>query len=404
MSLPSAGRVAPLALAAILGPLAASGAVTPAPAAQPPFRIDVIISETGSAAFFGAQGVAAFKALEYGINAAGGIRGQSVHFEVHDDQSEPKVAVELGTQIFARHPAIVLGPTVQATCNALAPIAATATVEYCLSPGLVTEPRSYVFSSSASLVHVMPAQFRFARTSGRVRVGILVSTDATGQRSDKMIDYTLHLPENKSIVPVAYEHFSDSDISVAAQLARIKAADPQFLYVSASGTPFQTVLRGILDSGMGKLPIVTSAANMTISMLAPYAKTPPDQLTFNGPRFWGTVTDPDPRVKAAIAAYHAAYQRVGVDPTPNDEFYWDPAQIAVDAYRHLGTGATAAQVHDYIENLHDFAGIAGIYDFRGGDQHGLGDEATVILQWDPVKATFFPVSAPGGVTLRKVSN
>jgi hypothetical protein len=176
------------------------------------------------------------------------------------------------------------------------------------------------------------------------------------------------------------------------------------LYVSASGTPFQTILRGILDAGMGKLPIVTSAANMESGLLAPWAKTPPDQLTFNGPRFWGTVTDPDPRVRAAIASYHAAFKRVGAEPTPNDEFYWDPAQIAVDAYRHLGTAATAAQVHDYIENLHGFAGIAGVYDFRSGDQHGLGDEATVILQWDPVKSTFFPVSAPGGVALHKVAS
>jgi branched-chain amino acid transport system substrate-binding protein len=377
--------------------MAASGAATPPP--KTPFAIDVIISQTGQSAFQGQQAAAAIAAVESAINADGGINGQPVHFEIHDDETKPQVAVEVGTQILVKHPAIVLGPIVQATCNALAPIAGTATVEYCLSPGLVPEPRGYVFSSSASLVHVMPAQFRYERTAGRLRVGILVSTDATGQRSDKMIDYTLHLPENKSIVPVDYEHFNDNDISVAAQLARIKAADPQFLYVSASGTPFQTILRGIMDAGMDKLPIVTSAANMESGLLAPWAKAPPEQLTFNGPRFWGTATDPDPRVRAAIASYHAAFKRVGAEPTPNDEFYWDPAQIAVDAFRHLGTSATAAQVHDYIENLHGFAGIAGTYDFRGGDQHGLGDDATVILQWDAARSTFFPVSLPGGVAL-----
>ncbi|HEV8021191.1 MAG TPA: ABC transporter substrate-binding protein [Candidatus Lustribacter sp.] len=403
MSLSRTGRTAALVIAAILGCLAASRAASPAPS-KTPFTIDVIVSQTGQSAFQGQQAIAAIRAVESAINADGGINGQPVRFQLHDDETKPQVAVEVGTQILAGHPAILLGPIVQATCNALAPIAGTATVEYCLSPGLVPEARSYVFSSSASLVHVMPAQFRYERTAGRTRVGILVSTDATGQRSDKMIDYTLHLPENKALVPVDYEHFNDSDISVAAQLARIKAADPQFLYVSASGTPFQTILRGILDAGMGKLPIVTSAANMESGLLAPWVKTPPDQLTFNGPRFWGTVTDPDPRVRAAIASYHAAFKRMGAEPTPNDEFYWDPAQIAVDAYRHLGTAATAAQVHDYIENLHDFAGIAGLYDFRGGDQHGLGDEATVILQWDPVKSTFFPVSAPGGVALHKVAS
>jgi branched-chain amino acid transport system substrate-binding protein len=402
VSLARSRRTAALALAAVLGSMAASGAAVPSP--QTPFTIDVIISQTGQSAFQGQQAAAAIAAVESAINADGGINGRPVHFDIHDDETKPQIAVEVGTQILARHPAIVLGPIVQATCNALAPIAGTATVEYCLSPGLVPEARGYVFSSSASLVHVMPAQFRYERTAGRLRVGILVSTDATGQRSDKMIDYTLHLPENKAIVPVDYEHFNDGDISVAAQLARLKAADPQFLYVSASGTPFQTILRGIMDAGMDKLPIVTSAANMESGLLAPWAKTPPEALTFNGPRFWGTATDPDPRVRAAIASYHAAFKRVGAEPTPNDEFYWDPAQIAVDAYRHLGTSATAAQVHDYIENLHGFAGIAGIYDFRTGDQHGLGDDATVILQWDAAKSTFFPVSLPGGVALHKVAS
>lgn len=395
-------RTATLVIAAVLSGMAVSSAAAAPP--QPPFTIDVILSQTGQSAFQGQQAAAAIKAAENAIDADGGINGRPVHFELHDDETKPQVAVEVGTQILAKHPAIVLGPIVQATCNALAPIAGTATVEYCLSPGLIPEPHGYVFSASTSLVHVMPAQFRYERTAGRSRVGILVSTDATGQRSDKMIDYTLHLPENKSIVAVDYEHFNDGDLSVAAQLARIKAADPQFLYVSASGTPFQTVLRGIMDAGLDKLPIVTSAANMESALLAPWQKTPPAQLTFNGPRFWGTVADPDPRVRAAIASYHAAFKRVGAEPTPNDEFYWDPAQIAVDAYRHLGTAATAAQVHDYIENLHDFAGIAGIYDFRGGDQHGLGDEATVILQWDATKSTFFPVSLPGGVALHKAAS
>jgi branched-chain amino acid transport system substrate-binding protein len=392
-------RVAALVVASFMCATGISRAAT-APV-QSPFTIDAIVSQTGSAAFFGQQAVAALKAYENQANAEGGIRGRPVHFEIHDDESVPRVAVELASQILAKHPAIMLGPIIQGTCNAVAPLAAQSTVVYCLSPGLVPDARSYMFASSASLVHVMPAQFRFIRTSGKLRVGLLVTTDATGQRSDKMIDFTTHLDENKSIAVVAHEHFSDSDISVAAQLSRIKAADPQALYVSAGGTPFQTVMRGVIDAGMLHLPILTSAANMTSKLLAPYVKTPPDQLTFNGPRFWGTGTEPDPRVRTAIAEYRAAYARLGAEPTPNDDFYWDPAKIVVDAYRHLGTGTTAAKIHDYIENLHGFAALGGLYDFRNGDQHGLGDEATVILQWDADKSTFFPVSAPGGVALKK---
>jgi ABC-type branched-subunit amino acid transport system substrate-binding protein len=289
---------------------------------------------------------------------------------------------------------------VQATCNALAALAAGNTVMYCLSPGLIPDAHGYVFASSASLAHIVPALFRYVRTSGHLRLGLLVTTDATGQRSDKLIDYTLHLAENKPLVVAAYEHFSDTDISVSAQIARIKASDPQFLYVSAAGTPFQTVLHGIMDGGLAGIPIITSASNMTAKLLAPWAKTPPSQLVFNGPPFWGSA-DPDRRLKDAIAEYRATYARAGQEETPNDDYGWDPAKITIAAFRAVGTAATAAQIHDYIENLHDFPGIGGLYDFRSGDQHGLGDDATVILQWDPAKMIFYPVSGPAGIASRK---
>ena len=385
------------AAAALLCALAVTAA-TPPPA---PFVIDVIASSTGAGAFFGQETINGVKAYEAAANASGGIHGQPVHFEFHDDESQPRVAVELESQILAKHPAIFLGGTVQATCNALAPAAARTAVMYCLSPGLIPEPRSYVFAASTSLYHLVPALFRFIRTSGKQRVGLLVTTNATGQRSDQLIDYTFKLPEFKSLTIAGYEHFNDADISVSAQIARLKAADPQFLYVSAAGSPFQTVLHGILEGGLGAVPIITSASNMTDRLLAPYAKTPPAQLLFNGPPFWGSATGGDPRLRAAIAEYRATFQRIGLEQSPDDHYGWDPAKIVVDALRHLGTGATAAQIHDYIENLHDFPGIGGMYDFRSGDNHGLGDDATIILQWDPVKSVFFPVSAPGGVAFRK---
>jgi branched-chain amino acid transport system substrate-binding protein len=392
-------KLARAAAGALLCVLAASAAASPAPVE--PFTIDVIASETGAGAFFGQQTIDGLKAYENAANASGGIRGVPVHFEVHDDESQPRVAVELENAVLAKHPAIFLGGTVQATCNALAPLAAHTTVMYCLSPGLIPEPRGYVFAASTSLYHLVPALFRFVRTSGHQRVGLLVTTDATGQRSDQLIDYTLKLPENKSLVVAGYEHFSDSDISVAAQIARIKAADPQFLYVSAAGSPFQMVLHGIMDGGLANIPIITSASNMTDRLLAPWAKNPPAQLLFNGPPFWGSRTGSDPRLRASIAEYRATFERMGAEETPNDDYGWDPAKIVVDALRHLGTSATAAQLHDYIENLRDFPGIGGMYDFRSGDNHGLGDDATIILQWDPVKSVFFPVSAPAGVAFRK---
>jgi branched-chain amino acid transport system substrate-binding protein len=392
--------LAVFAIVALMWPAKVFGA-TSSPLPITPLTIDVIASVTGSGAYLNQQIVTAIKAYEAVANASGGIRGQPIHFEIHDDSSVPQVAVSLANQIFAKHPAVILGPAVQATCNAVQALAAHGPVMYCLSPGLLPEANSYVFAASSSIANIVPAMFRYIRTSGRHRLALIVTTDATGQRSDKMIDIATRSPENKSLDVVAYEHFSDADISVAAQVARIKAADPDFIYISASGTPFQTVMRNLSDAGLFTVPIITSTANMSAKMLAPYVKAPPSELVFNGPRFWRSTNETNVAVRNAIAEYRATYVKLGFEQTPNDDFGWDTAKIVVEAFRHLGADATSAQIHDYIENLHGFAGINGSYDFRTGDQHGLDSSSLIMLKWEAAANAYIPVSAPGGVALRK---
>jgi len=53
-------------------------------------------------------------------------------------------------------------------------------------------------------------------------------------------------------------------------------------------------------------------------------------------------------------------------------------------------------VHDYIENLHGWAGINGVYDFGDGTQRGISEDALVIDRWVPDKNEFVVVSKPAG--------
>ena len=75
---------------------------------------------------------------------------------------------------------------------------------------------------------------------------------------------------------------------------------------------------------------------------------------------------------------------------------WDPPSIVIAALRALGTSATADQIHTYIEKLHDFPGILGVYDFTTGDQRGLTQRDLTIMRWDAKKDAWIAVSKPGG--------
>lgn len=81
--------------------------------------------------------------------------------------------------------------------------------------------------------------------------------------------------------------------------------------------------------------------------------------------------------------YAALAERWIAVPVVTYAFAWDPALIVVSGLRALGTNATAAQLHDYIEQQRRFAGVQGIYDFTSRDQHGLSETGMLVLRSDP---------------------
>ena len=70
--------------------------------------------------------------------------------------------------------------------------------------------------------------------------------------------------------------------------------------------------------------------------------------------------------------------------------------IFVDALRHLGPEPSADQVRNYIIHLHGWVGANGVFDFGAGDQHGIGENAVDIAQWNAAVGTWRSVSRPHG--------
>jgi hypothetical protein len=70
--------------------------------------------------------------------------------------------------------------------------------------------------------------------------------------------------------------------------------------------------------------------------------------------------------------------------------------LIVSAYRAIGPNATAKQIQDYIQQLHSWVGINGVYDFRDGSQRGIGLSAGVVGRWNPTHHSFIAASRLGG--------
>jgi branched-chain amino acid transport system substrate-binding protein len=383
------------ALAALVA-FALAGAPIAAPAEQPVFTIPVVLSLTGTAAFVGNEETNSLHLIEEAVNAEGGIRGHRLAFAIQDDQSSPQVGVQLVNGLIASHVPVILGPTFTAVCAAVAPIVRdNGPVTYCYSPGIHPTPGSYIFSATMSSRDAGVAMARYFRGRGWQRIGLITSTDTSGEDFDRGFLATLALPENASLQVVAHERFATSDLNVNAQLARIKAANPQVLVTWTTGTGFGTVLHGIADVGLN-VPVTGGNGNMIPKQLAGYRTFIPAELYFPGMRGLSSDSTAAGPVRQKQQVYFTGMAAHHNDISFSSQSGWDATWIVIDAYRALGLTPTATQVRDWIRNQHGWVGMEGVYDFGDPEQRGLNSMATVIDRFYPATGKFTAVSKPGG--------
>jgi branched-chain amino acid transport system substrate-binding protein len=363
-----------------------------------PYELNVIMPMTGYGAFLGKGEKPALDAIEKIVNKSGGIAGRPVKFVIHDDQSNPQVDVQLANSLISQHVPVILGSSLVALCGAMMPLVKDGPVLYCFSPGVHPEPGSYVFSSSVSTTDLIPVAVRYFRERGLTRFAVITSTDASGQDAERAINAVFALPENKGLSIVDREHFGVSDISVSAQMARIKAANPQVLIAWSTGTPAGTLLRGASEAGI-TIPILTTNGNLTYAQMAQYSSFMPKELYFPGVPCVAPNQVTDKATKNAVTTYQTALRAEGVKPDFMGSTAWDPAMIVITALRALGPNATAAQLRQYIANIDGWVGVNGRYDFRSIPQRGLDQSAVIMVRWNQEAQTWVGVSKPGGTPL-----
>jgi branched-chain amino acid transport system substrate-binding protein len=356
-----------------------------------PVEIYALLSMTGTAAFLGASESEALHRVEVLVNANGGIRGRPLKFIVQDNQSSPQVDVQLMSAALATHPLIVIDGGPLSGCRANAPLLANGPVMYCLSNSLPTVPGSWVFSTAYATRDALAVAMRRFRQLKIKRIAVLSPTDATGQETDQLLREAAQAPENVNDVSfVAFEHFNMGDLSVNAQLARIKETKPQLLISYTTGTALGTVFRGLQTLGLDDLPIFPSSGSMSWAQLTSTKDIMPKDVVFAGPPLSSQGLK-DPQVKKAVETFLRAFPPSGgMHADFLSALAWDPAMIIVDMLRKIGPDGTPAQLHDGISSLKGWAGVFGRYDFPATPQRGLTGQSVSLQKWDKDLQTWVP--------------
>ncbi len=381
----------------VAGLIGAATLAVPECLADDAYEIPVIVPQSGGASFVGAGQRQYLELVEAYTNRTGGIRGRPVHFTFYDDQTSPQVAVQLANQVLAANPTVVLGSSLVGMCNAMAPLMKNGPVLFCLSPGFHPQPGSYAFSSSTSSLDQVAAAIRYFREKGWTKLAILNSTDASGQDGDRAVMAALAMPENKDMQLVEKQSFNPTDVSVSAQMERIKASGATAMISWTTGAPVALVFKAMIQAGLD-IPLVPTSGNQTFAQMDAYAGFLPKQLILPSalwPEHAGLLTL-DARVEKAQRDMYGLFHERGLKPDNMVATSWDAGMIVIEALRELGPKASAGQLRDYIAGLTSFAGVNGLYDFKSFPERGLGPAASTVVRYDAEIKNWVWLAKPGG--------
>ena len=362
------------------------------------YDINVILPLTGGGAFLGKAEQQALQQYEKVVNSNGGIHQRQVRFVFHDDQTSPQVAVQLANQVKLNKPPVILGSALVALCNAMVPLMKDGPVLYCFSPGIYPTGGGYAFSSSIATRDLHGALLRYFSRKGWTRVALITSTDASGQDAIKNFKSLIGTADHKNIDLVAEAQFNPADVSAAAQIQRLKGANPDVLVAWSTGAPIGTVFKAIRDADMD-VPVATTDGNMTYAQMEQYAAFLPKQLYIPSPNWLNNSSGAkqSPNAVSAKATFYKAFEGSDIKPDGPSTFAWDPALIVVEALKKLKPDATADDLRKYLLELKDFAGINGDYDFTSTPNRGVDEKNVVVTRWEAGAKTWQVVSDPLGI-------
>jgi branched-chain amino acid transport system substrate-binding protein len=392
-------RRASIALSLLIT-LTALGAV-PLGAQSANLEITAILPLTGPAASLGQSELDGLHAVEKRVNAAGGIRGRALRFMTLDSQSNPQVDVQLTSGVLAKHPNVVIDGGPATNCKSVTFLYASGPILWCISPAYYPERGSYRFSAGVDSTDGLQVSLTFLRHRNLRRIAILTATDIAGQEADAAIRMLLKMPANRELAVSGWEHFAPADISVAAQLTRLRAGNPDVLIVWVTGAAIATGLTGLRDSGWD-IPVVASNAVQSYALMNQLAALIPAHVfiySLSWPAYGVLPAGPQ---RDILRAYFSALAAAGGHADGNTAMTFDAATLVTSALQKLGTDASPDAIRAYVENLHGYVGASGEFDFRRGNQRGLGLEDCIIATWDHAAKNWEAVSGLAGTRMSSI--
>jgi len=349
---------------------------TSAPAGT--IKVGAILAVTGPASFLGAPEAKTLEMLVEDINAKGGIIGKKVELVVKDSGGSPEKAVSFAMQLIEEEKVFaIIGPSTSGETMAIKNVAEegkTLLISCAAAEVIVNPLAKYVFKVAPKDSYAAVKIFQQMKKMKVSRIGVLSSNTGFGKAGKEQLE---KLAPEHGIQIVVNEVYDKSATDLTAEVTKLKAAGIQAI-VNWSIEPAQAiVIKNARQMGM-TVPIFQSHGFANIQY-AKAAGAAAEGVIFPASRLVVADELPDKNhQKPVIMAYKKAYEaKYGEDVSTFGGHAYDALTLLARAIREAGDNRE--KVRSSLENIKNFIGTAGIFNFSPTDHNGLDIDAFAML-------------------------
>ena len=341
-------------------------------------KIGAILSVTGPASFLGAPEAKTLEMLVEDINAKGGIIGKKVELVVKDSGGSPEKTVSFAKQLIEEEKVFaIIGPSTSGETMAIKNVAEegkTLLISCAAAEVIVNPLAKYVFKVAPKDSYAAVKIFQQMKKMKLSRIGVLSSNTGFGKAGKEQLE---KLAPEHGIQIVVNEVYDKSATDLTAEVTKLKAAGIQAI-VNWSIEPAQAiVIKNARQMGM-TVPIFQSHGFANIQY-AKAAGAAAEGVIFPASRLVVADELPDKNhQKPVIMAYKKAYEaKYGEDVSTFGGHAYDALTLLARAIREAGDNRE--KVRSSFENIRNFIGTAGIFNFSPTDHNGLDIDAFAML-------------------------
>jgi branched-chain amino acid transport system substrate-binding protein len=346
-----------------------------------PIKIGAVLALTGPGAGLGQAERNGILLAEKVINDRGGIKGRPLKVLIEDDGSKADIAKSKAENlVFNEKVKAIIGPSLTASTGAVAAITNAQQIPQIAVTGLGPA----IEQTYKSLFHVMPPQTLNAKamleyTTKALKVKKIGALHDSGY-GQLVMNALQAAASSYGVEFVSVEKFEVGAADVSTQAAKVRASNPEVVFVIATNpTPFRNARQIRITQ-----PIVSAIGSSAYQYVNGMGEHGHD-IVF--PEFV-VAEDPLPQQKDFVELYQKTYNAL---PKNYEAAGWDAVHILARALEKAGPDASSEALAKAMRE--PFKGVLANYNFAAADMTGIELSSYVFSKLVNGKFTRLPFTA-----------